>query len=172
MRRIVMVSVVACMVALNPADTFAKGKPVTVTGAGIAILTDPALNLESFLTINPAPPGGEYPLAFAIAGVVRADGTASGAAEFVFSRPFAQVFDADVIFLSCKITGGKVHSDGTVTLTGISHERDFVHGQGLVFEEIIPFEIVITDDGEFTLHWCELPGDFAIEVTRGRLSVR
>jgi hypothetical protein len=77
-----------------------------------------------------------------------------------------------VIVLTCKITGGTVNADGSVTLTGESHERDFAFGEGMFFEEISPIEIVITGNGEFTLRWCTFPGEFDVEVTRGRLSVR
>jgi hypothetical protein len=171
MKRSGIVGVFTLMLALNPADAFAGGRPLVVDGAGSALLTDPDLNLEA-LGINVPPPGGEYLLGFAIAGAVQADGTATGAAEFVFGRAFSHVFDADVIFLACRITGGTVNPDGSLTLTGTSHERDFVLGQGIIFEEISPFEMVITGDGEFTLTWCAFPGEFDVEVIRGRLSVR
>src|SRR5262245_58057236 len=87
-QRIGVVSLFAFVLALNPPNAFAGDRPVVVAGAGKALLTDPDLNLEA-LGVNIPPRGGEYPLAFALAGVVRADGTASGTAEFVFGRDFS-----------------------------------------------------------------------------------
>jgi hypothetical protein len=66
----------------------------------------------------------------------------------------------------------QAYADGSVTLTGVSHERDYAAGEGLFFEEISPFTMVITGHGEFTIRWCEFPGPFDIEVTRGGVTRR
>ena len=107
---------------------------------------------------------------FDIKAKVRANGSATGTADFVFGAEFSSLWGADFVTLKCEIESGIVLEDGTVILEGTSHEQDFAGGV-VVFEEFTPFEIVVDPAGLFTLRWCELP-TLALEIANGHLKVK
>jgi len=107
---------------------------------------------------------------FKIKAKVKADGSASGTAAFVFGEEFSSVFGADVITLECEIDTATVLEDGTIVLQGQAFEQDFAGG-AVIFEEIAPFEILVDSTGLFTLRWCLLPA-FDLEITKGHLKAK
>lgn len=107
---------------------------------------------------------------FEIKVTVRADGSASGVADFFFGEAFSSLWGADFVTLTCEIFAATVQDDGTILLTGSSFEQDFADGD-VIFEEVTPFEIVAAPDGLFTLRWCLLPA-FDLAIDRGHLRAK
>src|SRR5262249_21155553 len=148
----------------NPAAPQATATALAthVNGGGQATLTDPD--------------GNTFPLALGLAAVLRADGTAHGTINFVFGPAFSQLWGAvpgvDTIRLSGAVTAITVAEDGTVSLEGLTTEKDYARGGGIAFvEENIPFRIVLhADSGQFALQWCELP-TFELALSDGNLAL-
>lgn len=155
--------------SLHQTTAYAQGQ-ITINGGGNAMLTDDSG------VITPTPV--DYPLQFGFAGVVYADGTASGHINFVFPRPFAEVWGAvpgvDRIHIAGRVTSGEVLGDGTIVLEGTLTERDYARGLGVVFlEENVPFRIELgggIGPGGLRLQWCLLP-TFPVVVTDGNLAI-
>lgn len=107
---------------------------------------------------------------FKIKATKREDGSVSGAANFVFGIDFAELWGADLVTLDCEVSDIVVLEDGTVVLSGISHELDYFEGE-VIFEEYTDFEIIVDPTGATTLRWCALPA-FDLVLTRGRIKAQ
>jgi hypothetical protein len=158
--RLLAVGLVFCGAAFAHA-----ADPVTVTGGGVAELTDPDENT--------------YTYAFGLAANRNPQGNVSGHFHAAFQNAFANAWGAvpgvDVILISGTVTSITLGPGGAVVVEGRLTEFDFSLGDGLVFsEEDVPFRIDLGGDlgrGEFLLQWCELP-TFPSRVLAGSLAVR
>ena len=121
------------------------------------------------------PDGAVLPVHFGLSGIVRADGTAEGHVNFVFPPPFGDMFGVGLIHIQGPVTSGSVAADGTIVLEGTLTERDYTHGQGVVFlEENVPFRIEVGGSlaaRTLLLQWCLLPV-FTVEVKNDNLTLQ
>lgn len=167
--------------------TTKKRRTLALSVAVLAVssfVSPPAAQAQNGATVNGG--GGATltadglmsPVRFGLAGVVQADGSAEGHVNFVFPRPFAEVWGAvpgvDLIHIEGRVTSGSVAGDGTIILEGTLTERDYTKGLGVVFlEENVPFTIAVgggLGPNMISLQWCFLPV-FPVEVTHGTLEV-
>lgn len=166
MKRFLVVSAavltLAAFAAMAVADD--EDQRLLVAGVGKAVITDPDGNEFS---------GNR----FALAGVLRPDGSARGRVAFQLGADFSDVWGAvpgatDLIRLTGRITEGEVKADGTVVVRGTLLEEDYFDGELIASFPNEPFEITIDPSGKsFVLQWCLLP-PFDVEVTEGRIHVR
>src|SRR4051812_49169915 len=141
----------AFTVAVQANDRVAK-----IQGSGTA---DMVASADTFFPVNGIPTTDEaYPINtefkdnhFTVKVNVHADGSANGAAHFVFGNEFSNAWLVDAMTLDCEIDTGSVGEDGTAVLQGISFEVDFDEFGDVVFEESTPCEIIIDPAGTFSL---------------------
>lgn len=167
MKSLVLVALVALTFVLAPLPAAAKKPDVVVNGGGQAILTDLS-----------DPDLAQYPIQFAIAGVVAGDGSARGHIDFNFHGEFARVWGAepdatDMFRISGQVSSGYVEADGTIVLEGWVTETDFRHGDGVILRVDDPF--VIKVGGRYgadslLLQWCLLP-EWLVDVPGGTLHI-
>lgn len=147
-----------------------------IQGKGTA---DMVASADTYVPVNGAPSADlAYPINtefknnhFTIKAKVRADGSATGTARFVFGDEFSNVWGAYAMTLECEIDTGSVSEDGTVVLRGSSFEEDFDEFGNVIFEELSPCEIIIDPAGAFSLRWCAVPA-LDLEITKGHLKVK
>ena len=163
----VLVALVALTFVLAPLPAAAKKPDVVVNGGGQAILTDLS---DPDLT--------QYPIQYAIAGVVAGDGSARGHINFNFHGEFARVWGAepdatDMFRIEGQVDSGRVEPDGTIVLEGWVTETDFRHGDGVILRIDDPFVIEVGGrhgPDSFLLQWCLLP-EWLVEVPGGTLHI-
>jgi len=157
---------IALLFSLAVLPAFAQAPGAVLNGGGHGILSDPY--------------GNNFPVQFAIAGTVNADGTARGNVNFVFQGEMADYWGAlpgvtDTLHVFGNVTGGSVSADGTVTLTGTVTEHDFDTGNGKVFVVVgEPFVIMAgpsIGENVFIFQFCALP-TFTIAITSGRMEIQ
>jgi hypothetical protein len=142
--------VVLAALALIAPPAAAQAPAAVINGGGHGILSDPD--------------GNSFPIQFAIAGTVAADGSASGHINFVFRGEMANYYgivpDEDTFHVYGKPTSGSVAADGTVTLWGTVTAVDFNNGEGKLLVTNDPFMIMAggsLGDDAFIFQFCELP---------------